>query len=468
VVVVATVTITTTSVEPAARYVHSASPLAIVDRSLMGPGPDGSIGGVYLRSHQILRVVVVLRCILVAVGDVYRTRTGRGYPWRRCDRLAPCCLEFGGRVSGYVKAVTANEHVQGRRSGAAGEQVSVLLIADPGEPAAIAEYIAEYLPERLRGSDRLARRWTTCVRRKPYLPDEQADFADVIDTVDPSSEEEDVVVYLTDLPRREDTLPVVADVSDDHKFALISVAGVGGVHVERRVRTVTELAIARVLGEPVLGPGAARRFPSAQTEDGVRYFAPSGLRRLRLLSGMVRANRPWRLVTGLSKVLVGAFATGAIALATNTIWLFADTMGPWRMGAATVLSIAAMILWLILEHELWERPESPTERDRSVLYNTATVVTLVIGVVVLYVALFGLLLFTASLTLPPELLSRVLGHGVNLADYLTLAWLLASIATIGGALGSGLEDDAAVKEAAYGVRQRQRIEETRQSSNEAR
>ncbi|MDI9954352.1 hypothetical protein [Rhodococcus sp. IEGM 1305] len=362
----------------------------------------------------------------------------------------------------------ANEHLQEGRSGAAGEQASVLFIADPGKPAAVAERIAEYLPERLRSSDRVGRRWTTCVRRKPYLPDEQADFADVIDTVDPSSEEEDIVVYLTDLPRREDTLPVVADVSADHKFALISVAGVGGVNIERRVRTVTELAIARILGEPELKPpGGARRFPSAQIEDGIRYFAPSGLRRLRLLSGMVRANRPWRLVTGLSKVLVGAFATGAIALATNTIWLFADTMGPWRMSAATVLSIVAMILWLILDHELWERPKSPEERDRSVLYNTATVVTLVIGVVVLHVALFGLLLFTACLTLPPELLSRILGHGVNFFDYLTLTWLLASIATIGGALGSGLEDDAAVKEAAYGVRQRQRLEETRQPSNEA-
>jgi len=367
-----------------------------------------------------------------------------------------------------VKAVKTNKHFQGERSGAAGEQASVLLIAEPGKATALAERIAKYLPQRLRSRDRLERRWTTCVRSKPYLSDEQTDFADVIGAVDPSSEGEDIVVYLTDLPRREDTLPVVADVSPGHCFALVSVAGVGAIHIERRVRAVTELAIARILGEPELMPqGAARRFPCAQTENGSRYFAPSGLRRLRLLSGMVRANRPWRLVAGLSKVLVGAFATGAIALATSTIWLFADTMGPWRMSAATLLSIVAMILWLIVDHELWERPKSSEERDRSVLYNISTVVTLFIGVTVLHVALFCLLLFTACLTLPPELLARTLGHGVNFSDYLTLAWLLASIATIGGALGSGLEDDDAVTEATYGVRQRQRIKETRTRSNEA-
>ncbi|ORL06342.1 hypothetical protein [Prescottella equi] len=366
--------------------------------------------------------------------------------------------------------MTMDEHLQPGRLGAA-EDISVLLIADPGEPAALAARIAEFLPQRLRSPDTGSpggdeRRWTTCVRRKPYLPDEQAELAEVIDAVDPSSEEEDIVVYLTDLPRREDTMPVVADVSADHRFALISVAGVGGLHVERRVRAVTELAIACILGEPELVPsGAARRFPSAPISGGIRYFAPSGLRRLRLLSGMVRANRPWRLVTGLSKVLVGAFATGAIALATSTIWLFADTMGPWRTGAATVLSIVAMVLWLILDHGLWERPDSPEARDRSVLYNTARVVTLAIGVVVLHVALFCLVLLTAWLTLRPEVLARTLGHDVNFSDYLTLAWLLASIATIGGALGSGLEDDAAVKDAAYGVRQRQRLEEAEHPSN---
>ncbi|MEU1956099.1 hypothetical protein [Nocardia rhamnosiphila] len=361
-----------------------------------------------------------------------------------------------------------NEREVAGQSGPAGEQVSVLLLADPGKPASVAERLAQCLPGRLRSRDSSERRWTASVRRKPYLPDEQADFADVIDTVDPSAEAEDLVVYLTDLPRRENTLPVVADVSAHHAFALISLPGVGGIDIERRLRTVTELAITHMLGDPELTPpGAARRFPSTQTAGGIRYFTPPGLRRLRLLSGMVRANRPWRLVTGLSKVLVGAFATGAIALATSTIWMFADTMGPWRMSAATVLSITAMILWLILDHELWERPKLPADRNRSVLYNAATTVTLGVGVGVLHVALFGLLLFTTCLTLPPVLLSRVLGHAVHFSDYLTLAWLLASIATIGGALGSGLEDDTAVKEAAYGVRQRQRLAEHDSRSNEA-
>lgn len=49
-------------------------------------------------------------------------------------------------------------------------------------------------------------RWSSVldfVRIKPYLSDEQADFADVIDAVDPSSEVENILIHLTDLPRRE-------------------------------------------------------------------------------------------------------------------------------------------------------------------------------------------------------------------------------------------------------------------------
>lgn len=192
----------------------------------------------------------------------------------------------------------------------------------------------------------------------------------------------------------------------------------------------------------------------------VRYVAPTRLSRLRLLIGMVYANRPWRLAAGMSKVMMAAFATGAVSLAYPTMWQLSATMGPWRLSTATMLASAAMIAWLILDHKLWERPQSAEERERAALYNTATVVTLTIGVAILHVALFILLLITAWWTLPPEMVADNIGHPVGLSTLLLMAWLVAAVATLGGFLGSGMEEDEAVKAAAYGVRQRQRFDKS--------
>lgn len=336
---------------------------------------------------------------------------------------------------------------------------AVLLIADPGVPARLAEHTADSLPNHLADRGKPPAWWETTVRIEPLLRDEQASLLEIIESVETSTEDADVVIYMTDLPRRDNRLPLIAEINPEHRFGLISVAGVGAAMVARRVLSLVLLAIAEVTRQPELRPRSAARLTSTESREGVRYFAPHGLRRLRLLAGMVRANRPWRLVAGLSRVLVVALGSGALALATDTIWLFADTMGPWRMCATTVLSIGAMVAWLILDHELWERPKSSAERARSALYNTATVITLTIGVAVLQVALFVLMLLAASITLTPEVFAQTIGHSASTADYLSLAWLIASIATVGGALGSGLEDDDGVRAAAYGVRQRQRFDE---------
>jgi hypothetical protein len=342
---------------------------------------------------------------------------------------------------------------------APGHTRTVLLIADPGVPARLAGYAAASLPGDLAHRPSVPASWKASVRIEPYLRDEQASLSEVIEAVEPSKQDADVVIYMTDLPRRDDTLPVIAEISAEHRFGLISVAGVGATFVARRVLDLVVLAIAVVTQQPELRPRSTGRLPSTEIRDGVRYFAPRGLRRLRLLAGMVRANRPWRLVVGLSKVLVVALGSGALGLATDTIWLFADTMGPWRMCATTVVSIGAMVAWLILDHELWERPKSAAERARSALYNLATLITVTIGVTVLHVALFIAMLIAASITLTPAVFAQTLGHPVSVADYLSLAWLIASIATVGGALGSGLEDDDGVRAAAYGIRQRQRFDE---------
>jgi hypothetical protein len=60
---------------------------------------------------------------------------------------------------------------------------------------------------------------------------------------------------------------------------------------------------------------------------------------------------------------------------------------------------------------------------------------------------------------PGGYFQTTLKHPVGLADYVTLAWMATSLATVAGALGSSLEHEDTVREATYGYRQRRRNEE---------
>jgi hypothetical protein len=73
-------------------------------------------------------------------------------------------------------------------------------------------------------------------------------------------------------------------------------------------------------------------------------------------------------------------------------------------------------------------------------------------VLALYAALFVLALPAALLLVPRSLFSAALEHRIDVSDYLELAWLISSLATLGGALGAGLETDEAVRQAAYTYR----------------
>jgi hypothetical protein len=337
------------------------------------------------------------------------------------------------------------------------ETLSILLIADPGAPAVIAKRLSDSLPDALTDGP-ADDKWNVSVRRHAYPIDEHTKVSEVVSTVEPGSETEDIVIYLTDLPRRKGTTPVIADISVPNRFGVISIPGLGGAFVDRRVRNLARTVVAEVTDRS-RKHSPAKRLTRIADDDVVRYVAPSPLSRLRLLAGMVYANRPWRLVTGMSKVMMAAFATGAVSLAYPTIWQLSDTMGPWRLSGVTLLANAALIAWLIVNHNLWERPQSADERDRAVLYNASTVVTLTIGVVIFHAGLYILLLVTAWWTLPPQLVAQNIGHPVGFSTLLNMAWLVAAVATLGGALGSGMEDDDAVKAAAYGPRQRQRFDQ---------
>ncbi|MGH4012076.1 MAG: hypothetical protein ACRDTH_28615 [Pseudonocardiaceae bacterium] len=175
-----------------------------------------------------------------------------------------------------------------------------------------------------------------------------------------------------------------------------------------------------------------------------------------MLVGMVRVNRPWRLVLGLRGALAAALATAAFGLVYTTVWQLSSAMSTVRLWIATVVSLVAIVCWLILNHGLWQQPKGTDshERRRIRLYNAATLLTLAIGVLVSYAVLLVGNTLTGWFLVVPEVFSTVIGQPVSFADYFRLAWLASSLATIGGALGSGLESTDTVRSATWGHRYR--------------
>jgi hypothetical protein len=136
-------------------------------------------------------------------------------------------------------------------------------------------------------------------------------------------------------------------------------------------------------------------------------------------------------------------------LVTSDVWRLADAFGWQRLIATGLASIGATTATLIVGAGLWERTAARGVREQVMLFNIATVVTVIIGVTVLYAALFVLALIGAVWFVLPRVFSDALGHPVSFRDYLELAWLSCSLATVGGALGAALETQNAVREAAY-------------------
>jgi hypothetical protein len=136
-----------------------------------------------------------------------------------------------------------------------------------------------------------------------------------------------------------------------------------------------------------------------------------------------------------------------------------DRLGAVRLTLVAVVSVIAVVATIVIGAGLWERaPAERSAREQVVLFNVVTLATVTIGVLALYLALLVLTTISAALLIPRVSLSDALGHRVGLAGIFELAWLTASIATVGGALGAGLESDEAVREAAYGYQPDPRLQ----------
>jgi hypothetical protein len=173
---------------------------------------------------------------------------------------------------------------------------------------------------------------------------------------------------------------------------------------------------------------------------------------LRLVVGMIRANRPWALIIRMSRALAAALGGAAFALVSPGVWQVAAGAGPARMIGLAAGSVLATGASVIVAHGLWERAPGPAARERVALLNLSVALTTALGVLMLYLTLLVITTACGSLLISPAVLSSQIGQSVHASDYVWLGWLVSSLATIGGALGAVVESDLSVREAVYGYR----------------
>src|SRR6476619_4303865 len=263
-----------------------------------------------------------------------------------------------------------------------------------------------------------------------------------------------LALVVTDLPLRDNGRPVSRRASRTHGVALLSLPALGPLHVRPRLRRALVELVDELLGRVDKQADDVLRELTAKNAEPVMILRPLFVTavlfsHLRLLLGMVRANRPWRLVGRLYAALIAALAVGAYGVVTSDIWRLSIALDWWRLTITSVVSIAITIATVIVVPGLWERTSDPRVRGQVVLFNLATATTVTLGIVSLYAVLFLMILAGAGLVTTPHRFAQAVGRDVDFADYATLAWFVASLATIGGALGSALESEDAVRAAAY-------------------
>ena len=360
---------------------------------------------------------------------------------------------------------------QGQERSAGQEPVVVGLVAASGLPHELAEPLADELPGLLR-SRYPEVEWKAIVRVEP-LAGTAGRSADLVQLTYKRLLREGwkLAICLTDLPLHLGRRPVTAYASAALGVGVVSVPALGAVTVESRLRDAVLRLIRGLLGEDLSDrrPSDHRRRPilrrrlrelaspvgavDVEDDQTVQFVTAAGRGNLRLLLGMVRANRPWRLVVGLSRVLVAALGTAAFGLSSPGIWLIADGMGPLRQALLTLASLSVTCVLLIAFHGLWEQsPRDLEARERVVLINLATATTVAIGIITLYLALFVINVVCGWALIAPGVLLSQVRHQVGPGDYVSLALLVTALATIASALGAALESAETVREAAYGYR----------------
>ncbi|MYL34737.1 hypothetical protein GLW08_02875 [Pontibacillus yanchengensis] len=359
------------------------------------------------------------------------------------------------------------------------EKVRIGIVSAPELPTDIARKIIDKLPSLLNKH---------IVGDITYSVDLEADplvgaAENIDDTLDEAVQRKkdqqwDFVICITDLPIFSGKDVVAADASVRHGFAQISVPAFGSMPMRKRIQNavvqmIKELYIPRTLAQESKKSKnlfqqqfpfsrLRRKTPNNEENVDVRFvISPRMTGKMRLVSGMTFANRPWTALGSFRRVLALAFATGSYISIFKTPWKLSVTYSEERFIILMIIAILSMVAWVIFAHNLWEKPTTKGDKRLRRLYNRTTFLTLCVAVIINYVVLSIMFLGAIAIFVSPELFKAFTGlkEEPSILYYFQLAWLVTSLGTLTGAIGAGLEDELVIRDITYGYRQKRRNSE---------
>ena len=384
-------------------------------------------------------------------------------------------VPYARRVPSHPVPASSDRNA-GRHGGV--DERRVGLIADPGVPWTLAQEVAETLPDRLAERHEDEVRWSVEARRQ-VLP-VSADGHLVLDGAAARLAEEndwDTVVAVVDLPRFDEGRGVLADVLPGRRAASVCVPALGVLRTRSRLEETVvrvleymdavpapdvEMEVSESDGEASEGVGREHITPVPDTElhgsgrhpdlSTVFVKGPGGT--LRLLLGMVAANRPLRLARGMKWAVASAGAAGAYGVFFGSIWSLSNQMSTPRLTGVSALAVVMLVLWLTTTNGLWVR--GGRHGGRPALDNLSTLATVGLACSALYAALFAVLAVVATVIIPMPYLSAQLNEDAGWADMMRLVWLSTSMGTMAGAVGAGFDDAERIRTATYSRRELER------------
>lgn len=407
--------------------------------------------------------------------------------------------------------------------------VKLGLIPSPGYPADLTSKIVDDLPNMLEKKIDTPINWKPEILVDPLVGSAEQMNRLMNKVINIKKKNNwDYVICLTDLPQFMEKHIIMADINREQKVALVSLPAFGLFPIKKRIkRTINQVIremifgnaddiqnismqsrktfreqkkhtakgvhwpIQRVAISRVTEANAKKEEASAEDihkkdkngdsnkneetqentekQSDVRHVIQSRIiGQIRILGGMVLANQPWKGFFSFKKVLMFAFGTGVYITIFPTPWELSTIYTLSRFITLMIAALIAMVAWMIFAHNLWEKPTRKGDKRLRKLYNITTISTLGVIVFFNYILLFCIFLATLYLFVPQNLfqLSTSAGSDPSFKYYVQLTWLIASLGTLAGSIGSTSEDEATIREITYSYRQINRHYEMQNEEND--